>query len=120
MGPGHQGVQSDLIRYHALAAATRAWESTGSRGIREQEWERLFQKALVASGRKAHELSTGPASAPWKVAVATLLKERSQASNPWRALQLGIKRPAYLSRLVSAARRGPRVSAELSRAVAFV
>lgn len=111
---GTKGYKVALIKDHALAAATRAWESTGSREIREQEWERLFQQALMVSGRKENELSIGPASAPWKVAVATLLKERSQASNPWLALRLGIKRPAYVSRLVSAARRGPRVSAELS------
>jgi len=52
-------------------------------------------------------LQKGRKSAPWKVALALLLKERTQASNPWLAHRLSTGRAAYLSRLVSAARRLP-------------
>ena len=45
--------------------------------------------------------------------MATYLKERTQASNPWLAQRLGMQRPMYVSRLVSAARRAPQLMTEL-------
>lgn len=102
-----------LVQDHALAAESRAWESQGAREIREQAWETLFQQALNCLGRKESELTRGAKSAPWKVAVAVFLKERTQASNPWLAQRLGIGRPVYVSRLVSAARRATPALSEL-------
>lgn len=109
---GSAGFKAALIQDHALAAETRAWESQGAREIREQAWEALWRQALALLERKESELSTGPKSASWKVAMATFLKERTQASNPWLARKLGT-RPMYLSRLVSAARRDPQPASEL-------
>ncbi len=102
-----------LVQDHALAADSRAWESQGAREIRQQAWELLFHRALATLGRKESELANGPKSAPWKVAMATFLKERTQASNPWLAQRLGMQRPTYVSRLVSAARRAPQPMSEL-------
>jgi len=110
---GSAGFKKTLVQDHALAAESRAWESQGAREIREQAWEDLFQRALTALGRKEGELPIGPKSAPWKVALATFLKERTQASNPWLARRLGIQRPMYVSRLVSGARRASEPLAEL-------
>ncbi len=110
---GSAGFKQTLVRDHAMAAESRAWESQGAREIREQAWEELFQQALAALGRKESELPAGPKSAPWKVAVATFLKERTQASNPWLAGRLGIHRPGYMSRLVSAARHASPPMPEL-------
>ena len=104
-----------LVKDHALAAETRAWESTGARELREQAWAELLGRALGALGRKESDWSAGPKATAWKVAVAVFLKERSQASNPWLAVRWGIKRPAYVSRLVSAARRAVSPSPTLSK-----
>ena len=112
---GSAGFKAALVKDHALAAESRAWENQGAREIRQHAWEELFTRALKALGRKEGELAAGSKSAPWKVALATFLKERSQASNPWLARRLGMLRPVYLSRLVSAARREAQPSAELSQ-----
>jgi putative transposase len=110
---GSAGFKKTLVHDHALAAESRAWENQGAREIREQRWEDLFQRALAALDRKEDELPIGPESAPWKVAIATFLKERTQAPNPWLAHRLGMQRPVYVSRLVSAARRAQQPLPEL-------
>jgi REP element-mobilizing transposase RayT len=110
---GSAEFKKTLVKDHALAADSRAWESQGAREIRQQTWESLFRRALTTLNRKESELAIGPKSAPWKVAMATFLKERTQASNPWLAQRLGMQRPMYVSRLISAARRSPQPSPEL-------
>jgi len=110
---GSAGFKQTLVREHALAAESRAWERQGAAEIRQQAWETLFRRALDSLARKESDLPAGPKSEPWKVALAVFLKERTQASNPWLAARLGIGRPAYVSRLVSAARREQPPSREL-------
>lgn len=112
---GSAGFKQTLVRDHALAAESRAWEHQGATEIRQQAWETLFQRALTVLGRREADLATGPGSAPWKVALAVFLKERTQASNPWLAEHLGLGRPVYVSRLVSAARRAQPPAQELQR-----
>ena len=110
---GGAGFKATLIRDHALAAESRAWEDQGAEEIRQHAWEELFTRAMRILGRKESEWTEGPKSAPWKVAVATFLKERTQASNPWLARRLAMGRPIYVSRLVSAARRALPAALEL-------
>lgn len=110
---GSVSFKRTLMQDHALAALSRAWESRGAQEIREQAWEALFQQTLKTLGRRESELRVGPKSAPWKVAVATYLKERTQASNPWLAQRLGIQRSGYVSRLVSVARQAAESIPEL-------
>ncbi len=108
---GSSEFKSVLLRDHAVAALSRAWETQGAQEIREREWEELFQRAMRCLRRHPTELAAGPKNASWKIAIALFLKERSQASNRWLAQRLGIGRPQYLSRLASARRRsgaGPR------------
>lgn len=102
---GTKEFKRGLVKDHALAAENRAWETLGAKEIREQAWEGLFQQALSVLGRQEGELATGVKSASWKVAIAIFLKERTQVSNPWLAARLGMKRPVYVSRLVSEARK---------------
>ncbi len=111
---GTREFKAALVKDHALAASNRAWASPGAKEIREQAWEGLLQQALVALKRKESDLASGAKSAAWKVAIAIFIKERTQASNPWLATRLGMMRPAYVSRLVSAGRRAKQASAELA------
>ena len=110
---GTKEFKRGLVKDHALAAENRAWETLGAKEIREQAWEELFQQALSALGRKESDLAVGAKSASWKVAIAIFLKERTQVSNPWLAARLGMKRPVYVSRLVSEARQAVEPLAEL-------
>ncbi len=112
---GSAGFKTTLIKDHALAAKSRAWENQGAREIREQEWEGLLMRALKVLNRNIADLAKGKKSEQWKIAVLCLLKEKTQASNPWLAERLAIGRPAYVSRLVSAARHASILSADLKQ-----
>jgi len=52
-------------------------------------------------------------SQTWKIALALLLKERSQASNPWLARRLQLGGPKYVSHLISVMRGSSQAPAEL-------
>jgi putative transposase len=104
-----------LIQEHALAETSRAWEASGAREIRETKWAAALSASLRALGKTEADLRCGPQSAPWKVAVALHLKERTQATNLWLAQRLGMSRPAYVSRLVSGLRLAPGPSLELTQ-----
>jgi putative transposase len=110
---GSAGFKAALVKDHSVAALTRAWEQSGALEIRIQAWEELCLRALQAIHHKDAELATAAKSAPWKVAVAVLLKERTQASNLWLARRLNLGRPKYASRLVIAAQRAAIPSPEL-------
>lgn len=110
---GSAGFKATLVKDHAVAALARAWEQSGAREIQAQAWEKLCGQALQTLRRNDHELAMAAKSAPWKIAVAVLLKERTQASNVWLAQRLHLGRPKYASRLVIAAQRAAAPSAEL-------
>ena len=99
---GSAGFKTTLIRDHQVAALSRAWEDRGAREIREQAWEKSCRYALHALGRTESELVKAPGCAPWKIAVAALLKERTQASNNWLGRRLHIGCAKYVSRMVAA------------------
>ena len=111
---GSAGFKATLVKDHALAALARAWEHQGAQEIREQAWEAMLQRALQVLGQRESELREGPKSASWKVAIATLLKERTQASNPWLARRLRFGRATYVSRLVSSERHKTKPPSELA------
>lgn len=111
---GSDAFRDELIQKHGLNAEVRAWGSPGATAMGAQKWSLQVECCLKLLRRNDHELSIGPKSARWKVAVATFLKERSQASNSWLAQRLHFDRPVYLSRLVSAAKRSSPPSPELS------
>ena len=113
-GPWAAGNWRGLIADHKLGAEARAWEHEGAREIRAAGWEEALKRAFRVLGRTEEDLAQGPRAAPWKVAMAAYLKESTQASNPWLAQRLGFGRPMYVSRLVSALRRQPLPTPELS------
>ena len=102
---GSADFKAVLIKDHTVAAHARAWETQGAAEIREQAWENLCRRALRVLKRSDDDLTLGAKSAPWKIALAVFLKERTQASNPWLARRLQIGRAKYASHLVTAAQR---------------
>lgn len=107
---GGKDFKAALIRDHALAASARAWENQGAAEIRAQAWEQHVVAALRLLQHTETELLSAKASAPWKVALATFLRERSHASNGWLAKRLHMKRAKYVSRLVTARPQRPDVT----------
>ena len=102
---GTKEFRAALIKDHALAAHTRAWETSGAQEMLQVQWGKAARRALQVLGYKEADLSLGIKSRIWKVALATFLKETTQASNSWLADRLRMGKPVYVSRLVSALRR---------------
>lgn len=102
---GSTGFKAALIKDHALAATARAWESEGAKEVRQQSWEHACRLGLKALKRTVADLTSAPKAAPWKIALAIHLKERTQASNDWIGKRLSMGSAKYVSHLVSMARR---------------
>jgi putative transposase len=94
-----------LVKDHALAALSRAWESTGAREIRETHWREALQRCLRVLRKTPDDARRDRKSAPWKVAVAAHLRQATQASNGWLGRQLVMGSPAAVSQYVSRFRR---------------
>lgn len=110
---GTEGFKQALIKDHALAAHSRAWESGGAREIREAQWAELLARCLRNLGKNTQTIAADRKSAPWKVAVAGLLKTRTQASNAWLAGQLTMGSPVAVSQYVGRMRRQDGPAAKL-------
>lgn len=102
---GTKGFKATLVRDHALAANTRAWESAGAQEIREEAWAKSLATCLKKIGQSAAKAGTERKSAPWKVAVADELKRTTQASNSWIAAQLKMGSGRAVSQYVGKMRR---------------
>jgi putative transposase len=103
---GTAGFKAGLVKDHALAAATRAWESVGAQEIREHRWKAALTEILQRAGKTLDDVRTAAKSASWKAIVAEEMKRTTQASNRWLAMQLQMGRPeavsAYVGRLRAA------------------
>ena len=94
-----------LVKDHALAASTRAWETAGAEEIRAAQWGETLTRCLRQAGKTKAQARTERKSAPWKIAIATYLKQQTQASNRWLCEQLHMGTPVAVSQLVGQLRR---------------
>lgn len=94
-----------LVKDHALAASTRAWETAGAGEIRAELWRGMLARCLRLAGKTKAEAQTERKSAPWKIAIAACLKQKTQASNRWLCEQLHMGTPVAVSQLVGLLRR---------------
>ena len=103
---GTEEFKAALIQDHALLASSRAWEAAGAKEIRTQQWETNLERGLRALGQTQDQADGERKSAPWKVALAWWMKQRTQAGNRWLAERLHMGRPeavsAYVARLTKA------------------
>jgi hypothetical protein len=65
-------------------------------------------------GKTPRQVQEDAKAADWKVAIATHLRTRTTASNPWLAAALNMGAPAALSRYVGECRAGERPGARRS------
>jgi putative transposase len=93
---GGMDFKQTLLRDHAVATLTRAWESEGVQEVRESQWR------LVLDGLRAQipaaQTEDQRKSAPWKVQLALQMKAATDANNTWLAVQLGMGSGVYLSK----------------------
>ncbi len=108
-----------LIKDHALAASSRAWEGAGAREIRAAQWQAALTRCLRQVGKTEAEAAMERKSAPWKVAIAAQLKQSTQASNGWLCAQLHMGTPVGVSQMVGRLRRPGAPAAKLFRALTY-
>ncbi len=108
---GTREFRTALIKDHALAATSRAWEQTGAREIRESGWSEVLARGLRLLGKAPGDAQTERKSAPWKVALAARLKQTTQANNRWLAEHLHMGTPVAVSHHTGQLRRGQRPAA---------
>ena len=104
--------KAGLVRDHGMAAKSRAWESQGAHEIRQEQWHLELQRCLAKLGRDADEAKLERKSAPWKIAIACHMKQRTQASNRWLCEMLHMGTPVGVSQMVGRFRRDGGPAAE--------
>ena len=103
---GTKDFKTALIKDHALAETSRAWEKSGVREMREARWEAALAAGLAALGKSPAAVATERKSAPWKIALAATLKQTTQADNRWLAEHLHMGTPVAVSHHTGQLRRG--------------
>ena len=102
-----------LIHDHALAASSRAWESQGAQEIRAEQWRAALDRCLRHTGKTTAEIKAERKSADWKIAIAAILKLKTQASNRWLCEQLHMGTPVAVSQLTGLLHRQGGPAAKL-------
>ena len=81
------------------------YDGESLREANELRWEMLLDKGLTAVGKDAKAITKDLKSAEWKVMLATILKQKSSATNVWITKQLNMGAADAVSRYVSAFRQ---------------
>lgn len=100
---GGKDFKQTLLQDQAVAAATRAWESSGVREVREAQWQAALDR--LRGSLPARATQDRSKSAPWKTQLALRMKATTDASNGWLAAQLDMGSGFYVSKHVGLARK---------------
>ncbi len=103
---GESDFKKELVRLNEGAQAMLL--QGGDRKLAEELWEVQATKCLEVAGKTGKSVVNEAKGAPWKVAIAAVLKNTTTASNPWIARRLNMGSPFRLSRLVSDCRANPK------------
>ena len=93
-------VENDTEADHESEVVPR-YDGENLREANELRWEILLDKGLAAMGQDANSILNDRKSAAWKVSLATLLKQKTSATNVWITKQLNMGTPDAVSRYVS-------------------
>ena len=110
---GGDDYQMTLLDEFKRMTAAQDWGRGEIREINRLEWDRLLNEAIKALGQNADNAKAAPKSAPWKIAVATSLKQRTSVSNRWLTERLHMGPPDAVSRYVGECQRGQRAAAQV-------
>jgi putative transposase len=109
---GSEDFQENLSLSFQRMQKASDWGGKSMSEINRREWQRLFDKALRALAHNVSNASSQPKAAPWKIAIATWLKQRTGVSNPWLTERLFMGPPDAVSRYVGECRRSQRPEAQ--------
>jgi REP element-mobilizing transposase RayT len=112
---GGQDFKRALLKDHAVAATAKAWDGSAVREIREAQWQELLDKCMRRLGKDSEAAIQERKSAPWKVAIAAFLKQKTQVNNRWLCERLAMGTAMSVSQHVGQARRQGGPAAKLLR-----
>lgn len=96
---GSDAFKAQLISmFKPQPAVARAWTLDGSKFIRAVQWDQELSRALTALGKTQADALRAKRSEPWKLAIASWLRETCKARNNWLSERLGLGAPAAVSR----------------------
>jgi hypothetical protein len=104
---GSQGFKEELLKQHAPAPTSRAWETTGKAEIQRLLWAQTLAACFHVLGQSPTSAAKDRKSAPWKIATAAYLKQTTQANNGWLAEQLYMGTASSVSHHISAFSQKP-------------
>ena len=76
-----------------------------TRDVREAQWQELLDRCLKRAGKSTSESASERKSAPWKVAIAAFMKQKTQVTNRWLCDRLSMGTPVAVSHHVGQLRR---------------
>ena len=97
----------DLIEEHRELRTGGAVTAEALAEGRELRWEEELRRRLNRIKRRAEDLAAESKSAPWKVATAAALKQKTTVTNRWPGEHLNLGNLYEVSRKVNAWQRGP-------------
>ena len=95
---GSDAFKARIIDQYSPIGSARAWTVPGAEKMRESEWKKQMDRILVCLGRTVDEARAAAKSEPWKLAVATWMRDTVHARNKWLSKTLGLGTPAAVSR----------------------
>jgi putative transposase len=110
---GGETFQKNLLGKFKRMPNALDWGGKEVGEINRLEWKRLLNQALRVLDRDVTTAHAEPKSAPWKIAVAAWLKQRTSVSNRWLTEQLGMGPPDAVSRYVSDLSKTQRPKAQI-------
>ncbi len=110
---GGDAFQKNLLGKFKRMPNAQDWGGTEIGEINRIEWKKLLDRALRTLERDLATAHGEPKSAPWKIAVAAWLKQRSSVSNRWLTDHLGMGPPDAVSRYVGELKKSQRPEAQL-------
>lgn len=102
---GTKDFRKEVLKELKEGAGRRVTEAE-AKELREVRWEKVVEDLLSRLGRSERELSLSAKGAPWKVAMARMLRERYLVPHAWIAERLQMGRVSTVQSAVSRHRRG--------------
>ena len=104
---GTRSFAKEMIKENRELAGSRLRAAEVLKEAREATWNEELSRLLRCLRRGPADVMQDPKSAPWKVAVAAAMKERTTATNRWLGDALNMGGLHEVSRRVSAWQRQP-------------
>ena len=104
---GSAEYKKEVLEQQSEVLKTRSGASSGLGEAQEQLWWTYAEALLAKLGKSAAELEHDGKSAPWKVALAAVMRTRTTATNRWMSEHLHVGNLHEVSRKINLWLREP-------------